>query len=230
MKHEAMKTASGLPAGNRIYEGVILGPGTRVEAPCVIGLPRRGEREGERVTSLGRECVIRPFTTIYAGVQAGDRLQTGQGASIREDNVFGADVSIGTNAVLEHGNRLGNRVRIHTGCFLELVTIEDDVFIGPNVVFTDDAHPPCPRYADCRRGALVASHVSIGANSTILPGVAIGRGAVIGAGSVVTKDVPAAVVVAGNPARTLKGTDEVGCEAGFFESAYRKESLKEQMR
>ncbi len=75
---------------------------------------------------------------------------------MREDNVAGDDVSIGTNAVLEFGNRIGSRVRIHSGCFLEMTTIEDDVFVGPNTVFTDDPHPAnCPRYRECKGGALV---------------------------------------------------------------------------
>ncbi len=125
---------------------------------------------------VGAGGTIRPFTTIYGGTTIGDRFQTGQGVSIREDNVIGDDVSIGTNAVLEAGNRIGNRVRIHTGCFLELVTVEDDVFIAPNVVFADDPHPPCPRYEECVGGAVVKRGARIGSNATILPGVVIGRG------------------------------------------------------
>ena len=110
--------------------------------------------------------------------------------SIREDNEVGDGVSIGTSAVLEFGNRIGHRVRIHTGCFLELVTIEDDVFVGPNVVFTDDLHPMnCPHYRDCLGGAVVRRRARIGANSTILPGVEIGADALVGAGSVVVDDV-----------------------------------------
>jgi len=207
-------------SGNRVHGGVVLGAGTRIEPPCVVGIPPAGEAEGDRSTVIGEGGLIRPFTTIYAGVRAGDRMQTGQGASVREDNVLGDDVSVGTNAVLECGNRIGNRVRIHTGCFLELVTVEDDVFIGPNVVFADDRHPPCPHYRGCGGGAVVRSQAKIGANSTILPGVVIGEGALIGAGSVVTKDVPPGVVAVGNPARVTKSIDELECEAGIFASAY----------
>ena len=85
----------------------------------------------------------------------GARLHTGQGASIREDNRLGDDVSVGTNAVLEFGSRMGSGVRIHSGCFPELVTVEDDVFVGP-IVVTDDPHPMgCPRYEECEGGATV---------------------------------------------------------------------------
>jgi acetyltransferase-like isoleucine patch superfamily enzyme len=158
---------------------------------------------------------------LYAGSTIGERLQTGQGASIREDNVLGDDVSIGTNTVLEFGNRIGNRVRIHSGCFLELVTVEDDVFIGPNVVFTDDPHPMgCPHYAECKGGATVRRLARIGANSTILPGVVVGENALVGAGSVVVDDVPDGAVVVGNPAHVIRRVDELVCEAGFYDRPY----------
>jgi acetyltransferase-like isoleucine patch superfamily enzyme len=108
--------------------------------------------------------------------------------------------------VLEFGNRIGSRVRIHSGCFLELVTIEDDVFVGPHVVFTDDPHPMgCPRYQDCKGGAVVRRLARIGANATILPGVTIGEGALVGAG---------------NPARVIKQVAELTCSPGWFGRPY----------
>ncbi|PKQ14973.1 MAG: transferase [Actinobacteria bacterium HGW-Actinobacteria-7] len=206
--------------GALVYGGVVLGDGTQMEGPCVIGKPPRGAADGELATLIGAAGIIRPFTTIYAGVTIGNRFQTGQGASIREDNLIGDDVSIGTNAVLEAGNRIGNRVRIHTGCFLELVTVQDDVFIGPNVVFTDDPHPPCPRYDECVGGAVVKTGARIGSNSTILPGVVVGCGALIGAGSVVVDDVPDGMVVVGSPARVVKRVSELVCRSGLLETPY----------
>jgi len=166
-------------------------------------------------------AVIRPFTTIYGGTTIGARLQTGQGASIREDNVMGDDVSVGTHASLEFGNRIGSRVRIHTGCFLELTTIEDEVFLGPHVVFTDDPHPQCPAYLDCVRGAKVRRRARIGANSTILPGVEIGEDALVGAGSVVRREVRPRSVVAGSPAVEIKeDIRDLACFAGIYPHAY----------
>jgi len=139
---------------------------------------------------------------------------------VRESNVLGDDVSVGTNAALEYGNRIGSRVRIHTGCFLENCVIEDDVFLGPHVVFTDDPHPACPRYRDCVGGGTVRRHASIGANATILPGVEIGEGSLIGAGSVVAANIPGGVVAAGNPARVVKEVQQLVCWPGFFERPY----------
>ena len=187
----------------------------------VLGRPPRGRKEGELALVIGPGSVIRPFTTIYAGTTIGARLQTGQGASIREDNVLGDDVSVGTHASLEFGNRVGSRVRIHTGCFLELVTVEDDVFLGPHVVFTDDPHPMCPAYLDCVKGGTVRRRARIGANSTILPGVEIGEDALVGAGSVVRHAVRPRSVVAGNPAVELKeDIRDLACFAGIFPHAY----------
>jgi len=210
-----------------IAANVELGSGTVVGEYVVLGRAPRGKKEGDLALVIGPDSVIRPFTTIYAGTTIGARLQTGQGASIREDNVLGDDVSVGTHASLEFGNRVGSRVRIHTGCFLELVTIEDDVFLGPHVVFTDDPHPMgCPRYKECAGGPTVRAMAKIGANSTLLPGVVIGRGALIGAGSVVTKNIPDEVVAAGNPAVVIKRIDELKCHPGFFARPYEWEPYR----
>lgn len=212
------------PAGNggvQIAPGVAVGPGADLQAPCVVGKAPRGAADGELPLIIGSGAVIRPFTTIYAGSTFGDRLQTGQGASIREDNRVGDDVSIGTNAVLEFGNRIGSRVRIHSGCFLEMVTIEDDVFVGPHVVFTDDPHPMnCPHYKECKGGATVRRLARIGANATILPGVVIGENALVGAGSVVVDDVPPGAVVVGNPARMVKHVDDLTCPPGLVDRPF----------
>lgn len=200
---------------------VDLGAGSVVGEYVILGRAPRGKKDGELPLVIGPGAVIRPFTTIYAGTTIGARLQTGQGASIREDNVIGDDVSIGTHAALEFGNRLGSRIRVHTGCFLELVTVEDDVFLGPHVVFTDDPHPMCPAYLDCVRGATVRHHARIGGNCTILPGVEIGADSLVGAGSVVRKTVAPRSVVAGNPAVQVKDDiTKLACFAGIFPHAY----------
>jgi acetyltransferase-like isoleucine patch superfamily enzyme len=96
------------------------------------------------------------------------------------------------------------------------------VFIGPNVVFTDDPHPmKCPRYLECKGGVTVRRLARIGAHSTLLPGVVVGENALVGAGSVVTRDVPPGTVVAGNPARVIKKVEDLDCPPGFYEKPYR---------
>ena len=215
------RTSGGITEDVRIYENVSIGEGAQIEGPVIIGKPPRGKDPGELPTVIGRNCVIRPFTTIYAGNTIGDDFQTGQGASIREDNVIGNGVSVGTNTVLEFGNRIGNGTRIHSGCFLEMVTLGEYVFVGPNAVFTDDPHPMnCPRYKECLGGPKVKDLARIGANATILPGITIGRNALVGAGCLVNKDIPDNAVVVGNPMRIVKTVDELKCSAGFFERPY----------
>lgn len=206
---------------NKIYANVELGEGAIVHPPCIIGMPPRGKDDGDLPTRIGEGAVIRPFTTIYAGVTIGSDFQTGQGASIREDNVIGDGVSVGTHAVLEFRNRIGDGCRIHTGCFLEDVKLGNHVFVGPNVTFTDDPHPmKCPHYLECAGGATVEDYVKIGANSTILPAVRIGAHALIGAGTVVVREVRPRSVMVGNPAREIGTVDELKCPPGFFERPY----------
>jgi len=207
---------------NKIYPNVKIGTGTTIDEPCIIGKPPRGYRSGAKELCIGSNGHIRPFSTVYAGSTIGDYFQTGQGVCIREDNIIGNNVSIGTNSVLEFGNRIGDFSRIHTGCFLEMTTIGKNVFIGPSVVFTDDPHPMgCPKYRECKGGAVVEDFARIGANSTILPGVRIGKNSLIGAGSVVVKDIPDNCVAVGTPAKVIKSIDELKCERGFFEKPYK---------
>jgi acetyltransferase-like isoleucine patch superfamily enzyme len=204
-----------------VFDGVRIGKRSLVHDFVVLGFPPRGKKDGELCTEIGESAVIRPFTTIYAGTRIGDSLETGQGASIREDNLILDNVSVGTNTVLEFGNRIGRNVRIHSSCFLEMVTVEEDVFIGPGVVFTDDPHPMgCPRYKECLGGVTVKRLARIGAGSIILPGVVIGSNSLVGAGSLVVKDVPDDTVVAGHPARVMKTVDQLVCPPGFFEKPY----------
>ncbi len=203
-----------------IYPNVEIGEGTVIQDGATVGEPPRGAKPGEQKTKIGARGTIRSGTVIYAGTTIGDRFNSGHGALVREDNVIGDDCSVGTNAVLEAGNRIGNSTRIHSGCFLEHTTLGDRVFLGPNVVFTDDPHPMCPRFLECVLGATVEDDVSIGANTTLLPGIKIGAGSLIGAGSVVTKDVEAGSVVAGNPAVRIKDVSELVCFKGFYERPY----------
>jgi acetyltransferase-like isoleucine patch superfamily enzyme len=96
---------------------------------------------------------------------------------------------------------LGNNVTVKSGVFIwDGITVQDNVFIGPNVTFTNDKHPRSKQYPEEFLRTIIEEGASIGANATILPGIKIGKNALVGAGAVVTKDVPESAIVIGNPA------------------------------
>ncbi len=143
---------------------------------------------------LGRGVRIYGFTNLY-GCELGD------------------DVRVGAFVEIQKGAKVGNRCKISSHSFLcEGVVLEDEVFVGHNVTFINDRYPRATNGAGQLQSeadwkcipTLVKRGASIGSGATLLCGITIGERAVVGAGSVVTKDVPAGAVVAGNPARILK--------------------------
>jgi acetyltransferase-like isoleucine patch superfamily enzyme len=117
---------------------------------------------------------------------------------------IGTDCNVCDHVFIENDVVVGDRVTIKSGVQLwDGIRIEDDVFIGPNATFTNDLFPRSKRYPDKFAVTVVQKGASIGANATILPGVKIGKNAMVGAGSVVTKDIPPNAIVTGNPARIV---------------------------
>lgn len=118
--------------------------------------------------------------------------------------VIGEDCNICDQTFIENDVVLGDRVTIKCGVQLwDGVTLEDDVFIGPNATFTNDRFPRSKKYPEKFARTVIRKGASIGANATILPGLSIGQYAMVGAGTVVTKDVPPYAIVVGNPARIV---------------------------
>ena len=156
---------------------------------------------------------IHPTAEVSDAAIIGDGTSIWQHVQVREDVIIGQDCIIGMGVYIDPGVRLGSRIKIQNYVSVYRgVTLEDGVFIGPHVCFTNDLRPrainPNGTLKDIDdwrlTSTLVAYGTAIGANSTIRCGVTIGRWAMIGAGSVVTKDVPDYGLALGNPAR-LRG-------------------------
>lgn len=118
---------------------------------------------------------------------------------------IGNNCNLSAHTLIESDVIIGNNVTIKSGVFLwDGTRVEDNVFIGPNATFTNDPMPRSKVYPESFLGICVKKGASIGANATILPGITIGANAMVGAGAVVTMDVPANAVVVGNPARVIR--------------------------
>lgn len=188
----------------------MLGPGATIEPYVMLGLPPRGYLDGELALVIGDGAHIRSHSVLYAGSVIGRQFQTGHGVLIRESNEIGDDVSVGSHSVIEHHVRIADGVRIHSNAFIpEFSVLEAGSWVGPNVVFTNARYPLGVGVKEALRGPLVRERAKIGANATLLPGVVIGRDALVGAGSVVVEDVPDGKVVVGNPARVVRDIADI---------------------
>lgn len=137
-------------------------------------------------TNVGEGTRIWAFAHVLPGAKIGS------GCNICDSVFIENDVVVGDNVTVKCGVQLWDGV-----------TLEDNVFVGPNATFTNDLHPRSKVYPDSFLRTIVESGASIGANATILPGIRIGRNAMIGAGAVVTRSVPPNAVVVGNPAKIV---------------------------
>ena len=186
----------------------------QLDPRAVVGeLP--GRKIADLTLSIGPHAIIRSFSVIYAGSRIGAHLETGHGAVIREENRIGDDFSIWNNSTVDYGCVIGSRVRVHTGVYIaQFTVIEDDVFLAPGVMIANDRHPIC---RDCMRGPTIKRGARVGINATLLPEVVVGEAALVGAGAVVTRDVPARAVVVGNPARVVGTVDQLTHSRSYLE-------------
>lgn len=197
-------------ATSLIYPGVTWGGDFTVGPFVIVGQASLGQTPGASATRIGADAHINSHTIIYAGNIIGRNFRAGHRVLVREKNEIGDDVSIGSGSNVEHHVRIGDRVRLHSNVFVpELSILEDDCWLGPNVVITNAKYPASPTTKEELVGVYIEKRAKIGANATILPGIRIAADALVGAGAVVTANVPSGAVVAGNPARVIKHISEI---------------------
>ena len=199
-------------------ESIVLGPSaigakSLIGRNVIVGYPVRRKvqdfplsesfsiEEFDRTSAgakIGNNCILRSGTIIYEKAAIGDWVETGHNVLIREGCTVGDRTRIGSSAQLDGTVSIGKNVSIQSNAYLpHLTVVEDEVFIAPNVVFTNDLYPPSGR----RTGVVVGKGAVIGANACIVAPARIGEDSVVGAGSLVTMDVPQGMVVLGAPAK-----------------------------
>lgn len=187
----------------KIYPNVVIGVNSTIEEQCIIGILCKPVPLNKK-TRIGKNSLIRSGTYIYENNLIGDYFTTGNRALIRESNIIGNNVSIGSMTTIEHNIKIEDDVRIHSQCFIpEYSIIKKGAWIGPGVFFTNSKYPNQIDSKKYLKGATIEEGAIIGASVTILPDITIGSKSIIGAGSVVTKDVPENKIFAGNPAREI---------------------------
>jgi len=194
----------------KVYQNVELQGKGNVQPYCLLGVPSESSSEGTNKTIVGKDYNIRSHTVIYSGNIIGESFQTGHGVLLREDNEIVNNVSVVSGSDIEYKLEIGNKVRIHSQVFIpEHSILKDGSWVGPRVTFTNAKFPRSRNVKNNLKGPIIESSAKIGANATLLPGVRVKSNSLVGAGSVVTKDVPRGAVVAGNPAEVIGKVKEL---------------------
>lgn len=194
-----------------VYDNVEIGDNTIICNDCVIGEPLNAyyydsQHYENPKTIVGENSLIRSHTIIYAGNTIGGFFQTGHRVTIRENTVFGSHCSIGTLDDIQGYSVFGDYCRLHSNVHIGMhSTLGDFVFVYPYVVFTNDPIPP----SNICIGPIVDDFSQIATGSVLLPGVKIGQHCLVGARSLVTKDIPDYQLVVGAPAKEVKDVRDI---------------------
>jgi acetyltransferase-like isoleucine patch superfamily enzyme len=199
-----------------VYPGTVVGEGCQILDYAVVGkqptLSPRSTTAREELPplELGAGTIVSTGAIVFAGTRVGDRVIVGDQACVRERCELGDDVVIGRGALVENDSTIGALTKVQAMAYITAyTTIEDSVFIAPCVQTTNDNFMGRTekRHA-LRKGPTIRRGARVGGGAVLCPSVEIGEEAYVGAGAVVVKDVPARVVVVGNPARVLRDVPE----------------------
>jgi acetyltransferase-like isoleucine patch superfamily enzyme len=197
-------------AGVVVHGGTVIAAGCTIEDGALLGKPPRLAKSSAAHGDVGRLELAAGVTVcsgavVFAGATLGEQVIVGDQSFVRERSSVGAGSVIGRGSVVDNDVSLGARVRVQTNVYLTAFSVvEDDVFVGPGVVTTNDdtiaRHAPGAPL----RGATLRRACRIGGGAVLTPGVEIGEEAFVAAGALVTSDVPPRAVVMGAPARVVR--------------------------
>jgi acetyltransferase-like isoleucine patch superfamily enzyme len=195
-----------------VYPGTVLGEGVQVLEHAVVGKqpslsPRStAKREELPPTEIGDGTIVSTGAIVFAGSRIGARVILGDQSCVRERVTVGDDVVIGRGSLVENDTTIGALTKIQAMAYITAYsTLEEQVFIAPCVQTTNDNFMGrTERRHELIKGPTIRRGARVGGGAVLLPAVVIGEEAFVGAGAVVTKDVPARAIVVGNPARQIR--------------------------
>jgi len=199
-----------------VYPGTVIGEGCRILDGAVVGKqpslsPRStAKREPLAPAELGPGTIVSTGAIVFAGTTLGARVVVGDQACVRERVTVGDDVVIGRGSLVENDTTIGELTKIQAEAYITAYsTLEDNVFIAPCVVTTNDNFMGrTEKRHELVRGPTIRRGARVGGGAVLCPGIEIGEEAFVGAGAVVTKPVEPRMLVVGNPARVLRAVNE----------------------